>query len=166
MLIHCNKGKHRTGCLIGCIRKIQRWSHTYMHVHHIYIYNIYTYTISKCMCICIYVYPHTCACECYTCRKLLRIYILDKNTCKQIYMYLHTFTHMHVHIYAHIFIYTHIYICIYIYIYMYVYIYRSICDEYRRFSYPKSRTSDQQFIELFDVSQVQYDIRYKPIWLE
>ncbi len=22
MLIHCNKGKHRTGCLIGCFRKV------------------------------------------------------------------------------------------------------------------------------------------------
>ena len=28
MLIHCNKGKHRTGCLIGCLRKVQRWSLT------------------------------------------------------------------------------------------------------------------------------------------
>jgi tyrosine-protein phosphatase SIW14 len=26
MLIHCNKGKHRTGCLIGCLRKLQQWS--------------------------------------------------------------------------------------------------------------------------------------------
>ena len=23
VLVHCNKGKHRTGCLIGCLRKIQ-----------------------------------------------------------------------------------------------------------------------------------------------
>lgn len=22
MLVHCNKGKHRTGCLIGCFRKV------------------------------------------------------------------------------------------------------------------------------------------------
>ncbi|CAJ0836020.1 7957_t:CDS:2 [Entrophospora sp. SA101] len=58
ILIHCNKGKHRTGCLIGCLRKLQRWSHT------------------------------------------------------------------------------------------------SIFDEYRRFSHPKSRSLDQQFIELFDTSQV------------
>ncbi|KAI8900020.1 protein-tyrosine phosphatase [Globomyces pollinis-pini] len=26
ILIHCNKGKHRVGCLIGCLRKLQRWS--------------------------------------------------------------------------------------------------------------------------------------------
>jgi protein tyrosine/serine phosphatase len=25
LLIHCNKGKHRTGCLVGCFRKIQQW---------------------------------------------------------------------------------------------------------------------------------------------
>jgi len=25
MLIHCNKGKHRTGTLVGCVRKIQKW---------------------------------------------------------------------------------------------------------------------------------------------
>jgi len=23
--IHCNRGKHRTGCIVACIRKIQRW---------------------------------------------------------------------------------------------------------------------------------------------
>lgn len=28
MLIHCNKGKHRTGCLVGCLRKLQQWSLT------------------------------------------------------------------------------------------------------------------------------------------
>src|SRR5436853_545549 len=28
LLVHCNKGRHRTGCLIGCMRKIQRWSLT------------------------------------------------------------------------------------------------------------------------------------------
>ncbi|ORX37769.1 tyrosine phosphatase family-domain-containing protein [Kockovaella imperatae] len=28
LLIHCNKGKHRTGCLVGCIRRIQSWSLT------------------------------------------------------------------------------------------------------------------------------------------
>eukprot|EP01137_Pigoraptor_chileana_P014587 Opistho-2@69394 len=28
ILIHCNKGKHRTGCLVGCLRKVQRWSMT------------------------------------------------------------------------------------------------------------------------------------------
>lgn len=28
MLIHCNKGKHRTGCLVGCLRKLQGWSYT------------------------------------------------------------------------------------------------------------------------------------------
>lgn len=26
MLIHCNKGKHRTGLLVGCLRKVQQWS--------------------------------------------------------------------------------------------------------------------------------------------
>lgn len=25
LLIHCNKGKHRTGCVVGCIRKLQNW---------------------------------------------------------------------------------------------------------------------------------------------
>eukprot|EP00013_Stygamoeba_regulata_P006294 CAMPEP_0177630384 /NCGR_PEP_ID=MMETSP0447-20121125/1182_1 /TAXON_ID=0 /ORGANISM="Stygamoeba regulata, Strain BSH-02190019" /LENGTH=183 /DNA_ID=CAMNT_0019131787 /DNA_START=52 /DNA_END=603 /DNA_ORIENTATION=+ len=30
ILIHCNKGKHRTGCLVGCLRKVQRWSLTYI----------------------------------------------------------------------------------------------------------------------------------------
>jgi len=70
ILIHCNKGKHRTGCLIGCLRKLQRWTHT------------------------------------------------------------------------------------------------SIFDEYRRFSHPKSRSMDQQFIELFDVSQVWklVDKRFVPKW--
>ncbi|RKP40196.1 protein-tyrosine phosphatase, partial [Dimargaris cristalligena] len=28
ILIHCNKGKHRTGCLVGCLRRLQHWSHT------------------------------------------------------------------------------------------------------------------------------------------
>lgn len=28
ILIHCNKGKHRTGSLVGCIRKLQNWSLT------------------------------------------------------------------------------------------------------------------------------------------
>lgn len=58
MLIHCNKGKHRTGCLIGCLRKLQSWSLT------------------------------------------------------------------------------------------------TIFDEYRRFSFPKSRSMDQEFIELFDEQEV------------
>ena len=26
ILIHCNKGKYRIGCLIGCLRKLQKWS--------------------------------------------------------------------------------------------------------------------------------------------
>ncbi|KAI9815052.1 MAG: hypothetical protein M1827_002895 [Pycnora praestabilis] len=26
LLIHCNKGKHRTGCVVGCFRKIQNWA--------------------------------------------------------------------------------------------------------------------------------------------
>ncbi|KAA8649140.1 hypothetical protein EYZ11_011716 [Aspergillus tanneri] len=25
ILVHCNKGKHRTGCVIGCFRKVQGW---------------------------------------------------------------------------------------------------------------------------------------------
>ncbi|XP_071737131.1 inositol diphosphatase DSP4-like [Rutidosis leptorrhynchoides] len=25
LLIHCKHGKHRTGCLVGCFRKVQRW---------------------------------------------------------------------------------------------------------------------------------------------
>ncbi|KAJ0079600.1 hypothetical protein Patl1_24061 [Pistacia atlantica] len=25
VLIHCNRGKHRTGCLVGCLRKLQNW---------------------------------------------------------------------------------------------------------------------------------------------
>lgn len=26
ILVHCNKGKHRVGCLIGVLRKFQKWS--------------------------------------------------------------------------------------------------------------------------------------------
>lgn len=26
ILIHCNQGKHRTGALVGCLRRLQRWS--------------------------------------------------------------------------------------------------------------------------------------------
>ena len=26
LLIHCNKGKHRTGCLVGCYRKLNGWT--------------------------------------------------------------------------------------------------------------------------------------------
>ncbi|KAH0558710.1 hypothetical protein GP486_004641 [Trichoglossum hirsutum] len=26
VLIHCNKGKHRTGCVVGCLRKLQMWA--------------------------------------------------------------------------------------------------------------------------------------------
>jgi tyrosine-protein phosphatase SIW14 len=26
VLIHCNKGKHRTGCVVACLRKLQHWS--------------------------------------------------------------------------------------------------------------------------------------------
>lgn len=28
ILIHCNRGKHRTGCIVGCLRKLQQWSHS------------------------------------------------------------------------------------------------------------------------------------------
>lgn len=70
VLVHCNKGKHRTGCVVGSLRKVQRWSLT------------------------------------------------------------------------------------------------SIFDEYRRFASNKARVLDQQFIELFDASRVQYDPAYKPLWLD
>lgn len=26
VLVHCNKGKYRVGCLVGCIRRLQSWS--------------------------------------------------------------------------------------------------------------------------------------------
>ena len=70
ILIHCNKGKHRTGCLIGCLRKLQQWSLT------------------------------------------------------------------------------------------------TIFDEYRRFSWPKSRSMDQEFIELYDERKVWegVDARWLPKW--
>ncbi|KAM0751613.1 protein-tyrosine phosphatase [Meredithblackwellia eburnea MCA 4105] len=72
ILIHCNKGKHRTGCLVGCLRKAQQWSHA------------------------------------------------------------------------------------------------AIFDEYRRYSFPKSRSIDQQYIEAFDEVGVVWanaDERYLPSWL-
>ncbi|XP_047179055.1 probable tyrosine-protein phosphatase DSP4 isoform X1 [Vigna umbellata] len=25
VIIHCKRGKHRTGCLVGCYRKLQKW---------------------------------------------------------------------------------------------------------------------------------------------
>lgn len=28
VLIHCNRGKHRTGCIVGCIRKLQDWPYS------------------------------------------------------------------------------------------------------------------------------------------
>lgn len=28
ILIHCNRGKHRTGCLVGVLRRLQKWSLT------------------------------------------------------------------------------------------------------------------------------------------
>ena len=28
VLVHCNKGKYRVGCLVGCLRRLQGWSHT------------------------------------------------------------------------------------------------------------------------------------------
>ncbi|PKA57472.1 putative tyrosine-protein phosphatase [Apostasia shenzhenica] len=28
VLIHCKRGKHRTGCLVGCFRKLQNWCWT------------------------------------------------------------------------------------------------------------------------------------------
>ena len=68
ILIHCNKGKHRTGCLVGCLRKVCRWG-----------------------------------------------------------------------------------LC-------------STLDEYIRFSKPKQRFMDQQFIELFDASKVRVDPDHLPKW--
>lgn len=26
VMIHCNRGKHRTGCVVGCIRRMQNWN--------------------------------------------------------------------------------------------------------------------------------------------
>ena len=28
ILIHCNKGKYRVGCIVGCLRKMQGWLHS------------------------------------------------------------------------------------------------------------------------------------------
>lgn len=42
----------------------------------------------------------------------------------------------------------------------------SIFDEYRTFANPKSRSMDLQFIELFDVSKVEYDPKKLPKWPE
>jgi tyrosine-protein phosphatase SIW14 len=42
----------------------------------------------------------------------------------------------------------------------------SIFDEYRRFSIPKSRAMDLQFIELFNKDQVVLDQKYLPDWPE
>lgn len=43
----------------------------------------------------------------------------------------------------------------------------SIFEEYRRFSYPKSRAADQQFIELFDLGGVDPVVGgERPDWAE
>jgi tyrosine-protein phosphatase SIW14 len=42
----------------------------------------------------------------------------------------------------------------------------SVFDEYRLFSHPKSRSMDQQFIELFDEKQVELDAKFLPAWPE
>ena len=68
MLVHCNSGKHRTGSVVGCIRRIQGWSLS------------------------------------------------------------------------------------------------SILWEYRLYAEPKPRFMDQQFIELFDINQINPDHRYLPDW--
>jgi tyrosine-protein phosphatase SIW14 len=44
--------------------------------------------------------------------------------------------------------------------------YTSIFDEYRRFSFPKARAMDQQFIELFDITLVEVDPDNVPKWPE
>ncbi|CAH1420377.1 unnamed protein product [Lactuca virosa] len=31
VLIHCKRGKHRTGCLVGCFRKLQNWCMSAIH---------------------------------------------------------------------------------------------------------------------------------------
>ncbi|XP_074576103.1 inositol diphosphatase DSP3-like [Curcuma longa] len=31
ILIHCKRGKHRTGCLVGCFRKLQNWRMSSVH---------------------------------------------------------------------------------------------------------------------------------------
>lgn len=37
VLVHCNKGRHRTGCIIGCFRKVQGWPmHDILSEYHIY----------------------------------------------------------------------------------------------------------------------------------
>eukprot|EP00123_Amoebidium_parasiticum_P022027 comp78087_c0_seq1/m.48303 comp78087_c0_seq1/g.48303 ORF comp78087_c0_seq1/g.48303 comp78087_c0_seq1/m.48303 type:complete len:260 (-) comp78087_c0_seq1:236-1015(-) len=69
LLIHCNKGKHRAGCVVGCLRKVQNWSTTF------------------------------------------------------------------------------------------------IFDEYQRFAGTKVRILDQEFIELFNIHNIQYDESHKPLWL-
>ncbi|KAJ3324677.1 hypothetical protein HDU76_013360 [Blyttiomyces sp. JEL0837] len=42
----------------------------------------------------------------------------------------------------------------------------SIFEEYRRFSHPKSRSMDQQFIELFEIRNVIADPAWLPSWPE
>jgi tyrosine-protein phosphatase SIW14 len=42
----------------------------------------------------------------------------------------------------------------------------SIFEEYRRFSFPKSRAADQQFIELFDLAGVEILEGERPDWAE
>lgn len=44
--------------------------------------------------------------------------------------------------------------------------YVSIFEEYRMFSHPKSRSMDQQFIELFDTTQVRANPTCLPDWME
>lgn len=110
ILIHCNKGKHRTGCLVGCLRKVQCWSHTCVEGRD------YSGALWRDMI------------EAHMRAMLQRLNMI-------------------------------------VGVVMPFAVHRSICDEYRRFSHPKSRTLDQQFIELFDVSKVHLDKRYKPEWL-
>ncbi|THU61677.1 hypothetical protein C4D60_Mb07t25840 [Musa balbisiana] len=35
ILIHCKRGKHRTGCLVGCFRKLQNWCLSSVHEEYI-----------------------------------------------------------------------------------------------------------------------------------
>ncbi|WOL18729.1 hypothetical protein Cni_G27526 [Canna indica] len=35
ILIHCKRGKHRTGCLVGCFRKLQSWCLSSVHEEYI-----------------------------------------------------------------------------------------------------------------------------------
>ncbi|XP_042422841.1 tyrosine-protein phosphatase DSP5-like [Zingiber officinale] len=35
ILIHCKRGKHRTGCVVGCFRRLQNWCMTSVHEEYV-----------------------------------------------------------------------------------------------------------------------------------